>query len=171
MDIITDRSILEQVSRVTTIEECKELQIFEKLEIALKNSKTPGAGLAAIQIGIPIRASLMITDKHVYHMINPELVEKNIPTIWPNEGCLSEPGVVRNTDRFQSVIVKWLDYEDKIEHKASTDGFNAVVLQHECDHMDGVLNYKREHKYLPKVGRNYPCPCGSGKKYKHCCLK
>jgi tetratricopeptide (TPR) repeat protein len=23
---------------------------------------------------------------------------------------------------------------------------------------------------MPKVGRNEPCPCGSGKKYKRCCL-
>ena len=24
---------------------------------------------------------------------------------------------------------------------------------------------------IPKVGRNAPCPCGSGKKYKNCCGK
>ncbi|MBQ7082798.1 MAG: preprotein translocase subunit SecA, partial [Oscillospiraceae bacterium] len=32
---------------------------------------------------------------------------------------------------------------------------------------DGTL--KKEPVRVKKVGRNDPCPCGSGKKYKHCC--
>lgn len=169
--IITDRSKLEVVSRVTSIEECRELKVFDKLLDELVGSVIPGAGLAAIQIGIPLRASIMLTDKHLYRMVNPEIQDKSYPVIWPNEGCLSCPGTTYMTDRFSNIIIKWLDYETGMDRRAATDGFEAVVLQHEIDHMDGILNYKREHKYLPKVGRNEPCPCGSGKKAKKCCLK
>jgi len=42
-------------------------------------------------------------------------------------------------------------------------------MQHEVDHMNGVLCIDRRVKKVVKIGRNEPCPCGSGKKYKKCC--
>jgi len=52
----------------------------------------------------------------------------------------------------------------------------AICVQHEIDHLNGITIHDRENKSKPiisekKIGRNDPCPCGSGKKYKKCCLK
>ena len=53
------------------------------------------------------------------------------------------------------------------------EGFNAYIIQHEIDHLNGITCIDREYKREPlkvgtKIGRNEPCPCGSGKKYKKC---
>lgn len=156
--IVTDRSKLEVISRPTSIAECKELGLFELLEAELKASVVPGVGLAAIQVGHALRASLMITDKKAYRMINPVLFNQEGPILFTGEACLSQPGKSYNTDRFNQVTVRWLDYDEGVEKVAETNGFNAVVLQHEIDHMDGILNYKREHIQPIKIGRNEPCP-------------
>ena len=37
-------------------------------------------------------------------------------------------------------------------------------------YVDGTVN-PPVRRAAPKVGRNDPCPCGSGKKYKNCCGK
>ena len=52
----------------------------------------------------------------------------------------------------------------------------AICVQHEIDHLNGISCIDKEVKLEPivmdkKVGRNDPCPCGSGKKYKKCCLR
>ena len=51
----------------------------------------------------------------------------------------------------------------------------AICVQHEIDHLNGLTIHDRENKTKPmvsqkKVGRNDPCPCGSGKKFKKCCI-
>jgi uncharacterized protein YecA (UPF0149 family) len=51
----------------------------------------------------------------------------------------------------------------------SAEGKEAQIIQHEIDHMDGILIIDKEYK-SNNVGRNDPCPCGSGKKYKKCCI-
>jgi peptide deformylase len=170
MGIVTDRSKLEVICRETTIEECRELSLFDRLEQALRESPIAGCGLAAIQIGDAVRASLMVTDKQTYRMVNPVIISQSEPILFAGEACLSQPGKAYSTDRYNRVTVRWLDYDTGVERTAETDGFNAVVIQHEIDHMDGILNYKREHINKPKIGRNDMCPCGSGKKYKKCCI-
>ena len=60
------------------------------------------------------------------------------------------------------------------------EGETEKVLHEKAEfvRVDGVWLYQREARLgpapykstAPKVGRNEPCPCGSGKKYKHCCL-
>lgn len=170
MAIITDRRKLGVMSRETTIEECKQLNLFGLLEHELVESKIPGCGLASIQIGYDLRANLMISEKEVYRMINPEILEESEPFVFPNEGCLSDPGKTYNTNRYRRIKIKWIDYDTGKERTAVTEDFKAVVLQHELDHMNGILNYKRS--YLSAIaGRNDPCPCGSGKKFKKCCIK
>ena len=60
---------------------------------------------------------------------------------------------------------------------ADEAGEHAVPEKSEFHRVDGQWLYTRSvrtgpapAKAAPKVGRNDPCPCGSGKKYKHCCL-
>ena len=166
--IITDKSILEQVSKETTLEECKSLDIFAKMEKELEEAKD-GLGLSAIQINIPIRAILLKYKNKIYRMINPVLGERSDPFVQKDEGCLSCPGVRIDTDRWKQINIKWLDYDTGKMKEAEGYDLSAVLAQHEVDHLDGILLYKRAH-HIVKVGRNDPCPCGSGKKYKKCCL-
>jgi peptide deformylase len=169
--IITDRSKLEVMSVPTTIQECKDLNLFGILEHELVSSPVPGIGLAAIQCGMPLRASLIVNEKEVYRMVNPVIIEATEPIVWPNEGCLSDPGNLYNTARFNRIKITWLDYDAGKQRTAVTEGLKAVALQHEVQHMDGILNYTQVYK-SPTIGRNSPCPLcekeGVSIKWKKC---
>jgi peptide deformylase len=179
--IITDISILRQVSKETSLEECRELDIFPRLEETLANNGIKGIGLAAIQIGIPMRASIIRLPKFKANLINPKILRKEDQRIFKGEGCLSVPGKYIKTHRYQDILAEWEDcdgeWKDYREGGSRRQwtlyGLPAVVFQHELDHMDGVLFV--DHGLKPevseeKIGRNDPCPCGSGKKYKKCCI-
>ncbi len=177
--IITDIETLRKVSKDTTLKECKKLDIFKRLEDSLKDSKTPGVGLSAIQIGIPIKANIIRIPKSEYsqgvflNMFNPRITEFSQPIAFTGERCLSLPGRQGTTKRYKQVTLEYNDEEGK-ERKGSFYGFEAVVVQHETDHNEGVLFTDKLIKSDPiivnKIGRNEPCPCKSGKKYKKCCL-
>jgi peptide deformylase len=105
--------------------------------------KAPGVGLAAIQIGVPRRVVTADTskkddEKNPQAFINPEIIwsseEKNIY----EEGCLSIPEYYEEVERPKQVKVKFTDIHGKtVELEA--DGLLATVLQHEIDHLNGVL--------------------------------
>lgn len=105
----------------------------------------PGVGLAAPQIGKSIRLITVRvpadeedgTEEANYTLLNPEIIKSNGEQIGA-EGCLSIPGIAGNVKRAFNVTVKATDLDNKpIRIKA--DGYLAVVLQHEIDHLDGVL--------------------------------
>jgi len=98
----------------------------------------PGAGLAANQIGVTLRAMVVKGDENQhYALINPELVRKDGSQI-AYEGCLSYPGWVGEVERAEQVVVKGLNRRGKpVRIKAS--GFTARAFQHELDHLDGIL--------------------------------
>ena len=102
----------------------------------------PGVGLAATQIGEPHRVFLIDiagedepSDLRVF--INPEILEKQGDQTW-EEGCLSFPGVTEEIKRANRVKVRALDKEGK-PFELDADGFLAVAIQHENDHLEGVL--------------------------------
>ena len=163
--IITDRLRLSIPSRETTIAECRELDVFTKLDSELK--QTPGLGLAANQIGLNMRAftlrvSLGKSWSDVINMINPKLSNFLLPIVNQQEGCLSFPGVQVNTSRFEQVTCSWLDFDSGEQITAAIYGQAAVVVQHECDHLDGKTIWDRQVQ-VEKVGRNDPCPECLGK--------
>jgi peptide deformylase len=174
--IITDKKTLEVVSQDTTFEYCRDNHVWDYLAQELKESKergAPGLGLAGIQIGMPIRVAYL-TFKYdekdiIYKLINPLIKLKVNPIIYNGEGCLSIPDVTYNTDRYKKVIISFVDGEDGKEKAMEVNDVLAVAIQHEVDHMDGILIEKRQHRTV-KMGRNDICFCGSGKKYKKCCL-
>ena len=133
----------------------------------MKENKN-GVGLSAIQIGIPIRAALAIIGDKVHKLVNPRIIGKSTEEIKYNkEGCLSIPNKYVNTVRRKSVTVG-----DDINVVVEYEGFEAIVVQHEIDHMDGILMTDRIEvpvRNMNKIGRNERCPCGSRKKYKKCC--
>lgn len=103
----------------------------------------PGIGLAAIQVGEPMR--MLVIDlakddepKAPQTFINPQIVERSSGSSVYEEGCLSIPDYYAEVERPTSVRVKYLDLEGKT-HEITADGLLATCLQHEIDHLDGIL--------------------------------
>jgi peptide deformylase len=102
----------------------------------------PGVGLAANQIGVPLRVFVIDiatedepSDLKVF--INPEIFEADGTQTW-NEGCLSFPGVSEEIKRAEHVKVRALGVDGKPFELEATD-LLAVAIQHETDHLNGVL--------------------------------
>jgi peptide deformylase len=171
--ITTDRETLHQKSREITPEEAKSLRIFERMDENGRN----GVGLAAIQIGEPVRAIIIryrVRDrktgelfKFYQNMINPVITDRRGAMV-THEGCLSLPGITLKVRRSMEITVKWLN-ENGIERTETFKEAQAIICQHEIDHCDGILISDKPAEDREKIGRNQPCPCGSGKKFKKCC--
>jgi peptide deformylase len=105
--------------------------------------KAPGIGLAAIQVGVPSRVVVMDLSKRENEalpktLINPEILWRSEDTSPYEEGCLSIPDVHEDVVRPARVKVKYLDLEGK-PHEEDADGLFATCIQHEVDHLNGVL--------------------------------
>lgn len=112
--------------------------VGEMLETCRKAS---GIGLAAPQIGKSIRLCI-INLEHLglppFALVNPQIVHKSFKKVEMEEGCLSIPGVFGIVKRPARVTVKALTLDGK-ENKFKADGILARVIQHEVDHLDGIL--------------------------------
>ena len=101
------------------------------------NERADGVGLAAPQIGLPIR--VVIVDLTPLAEDYPEyIVEDEGETILMDEGCLSLPGIHERVPRAERVHVQYVD-QDFVEHDEWVDGYLARVLQHEFDHLEGKV--------------------------------
>ncbi|RLP28518.1 peptide deformylase [Mesorhizobium sp. YM1C-6-2] len=103
----------------------------------------PGIGLAAIQIGEPLRMLVIDLAKEGEEpapqvFINPEILEKSDERSVYEEGCLSIPDYYAEVERPAKVRVRHLDREGK-EQEVEAEGLLATCLQHEIDHLNGVL--------------------------------
>ncbi|MHA7969539.1 peptide deformylase [Rhizobium sp. CAU 1783] len=103
----------------------------------------PGIGLAAIQIGVPRRLLVIDVakegeDKRPLVFINPEIITSSDERSVYEEGCLSIPDYYAEVERPASVTVKSIDRDGK-ERLTEADGLLATCLQHEIDHLNGVL--------------------------------
>ena len=103
----------------------------------------PGIGLAAIQIGEPRRIVTMDLakkdePKEPQVFINPELISKSGDKNTHEEGCLSIPEYYEEVERPAAVRVRYLDLDGK-QHQIDAEGLLATCIQHEIDHLDGVL--------------------------------
>ncbi len=103
----------------------------------------PGIGLAAIQIGVPLRVIVMDLagedeEKQPRYFVNPEILDPSDDTSLYQEGCLSVPDFYEDVERPATCRIKYLDYngEEKIE---DAEGLLATCIQHEMDHLEGVL--------------------------------
>jgi len=121
-----------------------------------------GVGLAAIQVGVDqrvliINVPLEVEDgehdqpkENTLEMVNPVIVEKD-GTEKFQEGCLSIPGVYEDVERAKHVKVEYFD-RDGNKHVIEDDGFLAVAMQHEIDHLEGKvfiekLSYIKRKKF------------------------
>jgi peptide deformylase len=103
----------------------------------------PGIGLAAIQVGVPKRVIVMDLarpeeDKQPRYYVNPEILWASEETLPYEEGCLSVPEIYDEVERPARVKLRYLDYNgNQVEEDA--EGLFAVCIQHEMDHLEGVL--------------------------------
>lgn len=110
--------------------------------------RADGVGLAAPQIGLPIRIVVIdldvLSDENPefkdFHKayINPHILETSGEEINMEEGCLSLPGIHETVKRTNKIHVKYMD-EDFIEHDEIVEGYLARVMQHEFDHLEGKM--------------------------------
>ena len=102
----------------------------------------PGIGLAAPQVGVGLRVAvvdLMPDEKPApIYLLNPEVVRVSEEWATREEGCLSLPGQYADVSRPARVVVRYLDLEGA-RQEIEADGLLAACLQHELDHLDGVL--------------------------------
>ena len=103
----------------------------------------PGIGLAAIQVGEPVRVIVMDLDhrdgeRAPRYFVNPEILWASEETQPYEEGCLSVPDIYDEVERPAQVKLRYMNYRgETIEEDA--EGIFAVCIQHEMDHLDGVL--------------------------------
>ena len=103
----------------------------------------PGIGLAAIQIGIPKRIIVIDINrdekkKDPMYFVNPIIKNKNSEKATYEEGCLSVPDQFANITRPSSCEVEYLDYDGK-KQILKAEGLLATCIQHEMDHLEGIL--------------------------------
>jgi len=103
----------------------------------------PGIGLAAIQVGVAKRVIVIDLSrndekKNPLYFVNPEIIINSNNKVAYEEGCLSVPGQFAEIDRPQKCKVKFLDYNGN-EQTLEAEGLLATCLQHEIDHLEGIL--------------------------------
>lgn len=103
----------------------------------------PGIGLAAIQVGVSRRMLVIDVSREDEEnrplvFINPEVVQSSGDRSIYEEGCLSIPDYYAEVERPAVVTVNYVDRAGK-QQTLEADGLLATCLQHEIDHLDGVL--------------------------------
>ncbi len=113
-------------------------QLAQDMTETMLKSKPEGVGLAAPQVGVLKKMFAAQTDQGPRVFVNPEIVKKSKETEIIEEGCLSLPGIWLKIKRSKWLEVRYLDKEGKIA-KIKAEGLLARVLQHEIDHLNGIL--------------------------------
>jgi peptide deformylase len=110
----------------------------------------PGVGLAAVQVGVLKRLVVVDTardeaPKNPLYFINPELVWASEELNEHEEGCLSIPEIFDKLKRPAQVRIRYRDREGA-EREMQCEGLLATCIQHEIDHLNGVL-------FIDRLGR------------------
>jgi len=138
MNLITgkDNKTLRQKSLPVKKIDAEVRSLIKKMTVFMKQNN--GIGLAAIQIGVPLRVIVCEVNDKVYSLINPEIIKTSTEMNVMDEGCLSVPDVFGEVERPEKIVIKATTPEGKkIKFKAFD--LLARVLQHEMDHLDGIL--------------------------------
>ena len=168
-----DNQLIQKKLRSVSVDEGEIIagKLFQVL-----NKRRDGIGLAANQVGIDA-AVAVVNVKEPIVLINPKIVSKE-EEIRYYEGCLSFPKKGCHTKRYKTIEVKVDNMESNMAFgtgDTDVDLLESVCVQHEIDHLNGMRILDRAQELTirrdkPKIGRNEPCPCGSEKKYKKCCI-
>ena len=96
---------------------------------------------AAPQVGI-LRRVCVINVRDPIILVNPKIVSKFKKIAFP-EGCLSFPGQSVVTQRYANIAVKADNHPKTLFFSCDEDALECVCVQHEIDHLDGVLMHDR----------------------------
>ena len=121
------------------------IKLLENLKDTLYEAN--GVGLAAPQIGVSKRVVVIDVGEGLLELINPEIIEYSDETELGVEGCLSIPGAQGEVERYSRVVVKALN-RDGEPITITGEGLLARCLQHEIDHLYGVLYIDRATRML-----------------------
>jgi peptide deformylase len=130
-----DAVLREPAKKVRRIDEYTR-QLVEELTETVKEAH--GAGLAAPQIGVRLRAIVTYVDEVLRVVLNPEIVKESEEEVEGDEGCLSIPGWYGPVVRKESVTVRGLSATGKPTN-IKAEGWEARAFQHEIDHLNGIL--------------------------------
>jgi len=100
--------------------------------------KVEGAGLAAPQVNKGLQLAVINTKDGVLALFNPRLTKKSLSKEWGEEGCLSVPGFFGEVKRHKKVTCEFYD-KDGEKQSLNAEGLLARVIQHELDHLNGIL--------------------------------
>jgi peptide deformylase len=131
-----DPLLKQKAKRVTTIDRSIKKLISDMIETL--HAEPGRAGLAAPQIGVPLRVIVIgLPENEDIVLINPQIARRRGERMI-DEGCLSVPGYIGQIKRAESVTVKGRDQNGK-ETRIKAEGLLAQALEHEIDHLNGVL--------------------------------
>lgn len=128
--------VLREEAKPVTVYHSKLHALIDSMTVAL-DKRDDGAALAANQVGVLKRISVIDYEDEYIEMINPEIIESS-GEITEREGCLSYPGYFGMVPRAETVKVKYCDREGK-EITIERSGKMARCIQHEIDHLNGIL--------------------------------
>lgn len=113
--------------------------LIRDMKDIMKQNK--GLGLAAPQVSVNKRVIVLDIPKHAYSqvLINPKIVSHSKDTVEMMEGCLSFPGIFKKVDRYREVKIVYQDSRGKTCYYTSQTELISQCLQHEIEHLDGVL--------------------------------
>ena len=133
---------------------CREVgEITDRIKMTMQDMletmrEQYGVGIAAPQVGIMRRMFIAEPEPgRVYFMINPEILEQSGSQI-DDEGCLSVPGMIGTVERPERIKIKAMDL-DGVEHTYDFEGFDARVMCHEYDHLEGTLYIDKAENIRP----------------------
>ena len=140
--ILTEpNKLLRQISIVVTEVGSEEQKLMNDMLDTMYTAN--GIGLAAIQIGVPKRIIVMDISKdenkkEPMYFVNPVIKEKNLEKSTYEEGCLSVPNQFAEIERSSKCEIEYLDYDGK-KQLLKAEGLLATCIQHEIDHLEGIL--------------------------------
>jgi peptide deformylase len=142
LTVDADIAVLKQVSQpVAKVDDDLRALMDDMLETMYE---APGIGLAAIQVGVARRVIVMDISRgedaprEPRYFVNPEILWTSEETAPYEEGCLSVPEIYDEVERPARVRLRYLNYQgETVEEEA--EGLYAVCIQHEIDHLNGVL--------------------------------
>lgn len=150
-----DKKLKEKSSKVENFD-AKLHQLLDAMYGMMLSSN--GIGLAAIQVGFPLRVLILNIPnedgeqpvENLIEMINPVMIDKDGVTIY-QEGCLSVPGFYEDIQRYETIRVSYQD-RDGNTHTLNADELLSIAIQHEMDHLEGILfieklSYARRKKF------------------------
>ena len=151
--ITAPHPILEDKAREVRPDEFGETLAKHLSDMAETMYAAPGVGLAAPQVSDSRR--LVVIDSEagegggtrLRKFANPTIVERSKESIFWRETCLSVPELEVEVERARRIMVRWSDPLNGETKEETFEGYEAVIVQHELDHLDGTILLARTSRF------------------------